>query len=69
MTVPARERAITDFESAEGVLVLLVSLKAAALGVNLTVANHVVLMDLWWNPTVEEQVGSYMRLQGVTVWT
>ena len=57
MTVPARERAITDFESAEGVLVLLVSLKAAALGVNLTVANHVVLMDLWWNPTVEEQVG------------
>eukprot|EP00878_Enallax_costatus_P034919 GHUV01038866.1.p1 GENE.GHUV01038866.1~~GHUV01038866.1.p1 ORF type:complete len:120 (+),score=30.05 GHUV01038866.1:31-390(+) len=31
------------------------SLKAAALGLNLTVANHVVLMDLWWNPTTEEQ--------------
>ena len=26
---------------------------------DLTVANHVVLMDLWWNPTVEEHVGSY----------
>lgn len=37
------------------VMTLLVSLKAAALGVNLTVANHVVLMDLWWNPTTEEQ--------------
>jgi hypothetical protein len=31
------------------------SLKAAALGLNLTVANHVVLVDLWWNPTTEEQ--------------
>ena len=47
---------------------LLVSLKAAALGVNLTVANHVVLMDLWWNPTVEEQVGgSYRGVQDGTV--
>ncbi len=38
------------------VCTLIVSLKAAALGVNLTAANHVVLLDLWWNPTVEEQV-------------
>jgi SNF2 family DNA or RNA helicase len=36
-------------------LLLLQSLKAAALGLNLTVANHVVLVDLWWNPTTEEQ--------------
>ncbi|GIM06399.1 hypothetical protein Vretimale_10704 [Volvox reticuliferus] len=55
MTVANRERAIQDFESKPEVMVLLVSLKAAALGVNLTVANHVVLMDLWWNPTTEEQ--------------
>eukprot|EP00195_Chlamydomonas_chlamydogama_P006844 CAMPEP_0202908280 /NCGR_PEP_ID=MMETSP1392-20130828/45514_1 /ASSEMBLY_ACC=CAM_ASM_000868 /TAXON_ID=225041 /ORGANISM="Chlamydomonas chlamydogama, Strain SAG 11-48b" /LENGTH=102 /DNA_ID=CAMNT_0049597537 /DNA_START=63 /DNA_END=368 /DNA_ORIENTATION=- len=55
MTVVARERAIGDFEQRGEVLVLLVSLKAAALGVNLTAANHVVLMDLWWNPTTEEQ--------------
>lgn len=34
---------------------LLVSLKAAGLGLNLTAANYVVLMDLWWNPSVEEQ--------------
>ncbi|MEW5312517.1 MAG: hypothetical protein WDW38_004147 [Sanguina aurantia] len=55
MTVAQRERAIGDFEERPDVLILLVSLKAAALGVNLTVANHVVLMDLWWNPTTEEQ--------------
>ena len=55
MSVSHRERAITDFEEKADVMVLLVSLKAAALGLNLTVANHVVLMDLWWNPTTEEQ--------------
>eukprot|EP00798_Chlamydomonas_sp_ICE-L_P030148 gene30148-35126_t len=48
-------KSISDFEDEPDVMILLVSLKAAALGVNLTVANHVVLMDLWWNPTIEEQ--------------
>jgi hypothetical protein len=57
MAVPQRERAVLDFEAQEGVLVLLVSLKAAALGLNLVSANHVVLMDLWWNPTVEVRGG------------
>jgi SNF2 family DNA or RNA helicase len=55
MTVAQRERAIEEFEKKDDVLVLVVSLKAAALGLNLTVANHVVLLDLWWNPTTEEQ--------------
>ncbi|GFR48225.1 hypothetical protein Agub_g10086, partial [Astrephomene gubernaculifera] len=55
MSVAHRERAISDFERRPDVLVLLLSLKAAALGVNLTAANHVVLLDLWWNPTTEEQ--------------
>ncbi len=34
---------------------LLVSLKAASLGLNQTAANHVILLDLWWNPAVEEE--------------
>ena len=55
MTVAQRERAIEEFERKDDVWVLVVSLKAAALGLNLTVANHVVLLDLWWNPTTEEQ--------------
>ena len=35
--------------------VMLMSLKCAALGLNLTVANHVIFTDLWWNPAVELQ--------------
>lgn len=55
MSVAQREKAVMDFEGRPEVFVLLVSLKAAALGVNLVAANHVVLMDLWWNPTQEAQ--------------
>jgi SNF2 family DNA or RNA helicase len=31
------------------------SLGAGGVGLNLTEANHVVLVDPWWNPAVEEQ--------------
>lgn len=55
MPVAHRDKAIADFESRPEVMILLVSLKAAAMGLNLTAANHVVLVDLWWNPTTEEQ--------------
>lgn len=41
-----RDQAIVDFQEQAGVNVLIVSLKAAALGLNLVAANHVVLMDL-----------------------
>lgn len=33
----------------------LASLKSACFGLNLTAANKVVLLDAWWNPTVEDQ--------------
>jgi superfamily II DNA or RNA helicase len=35
--------------------VLLVSLKAGGTGLNLTAADHVFLVDPWWNPAVEDQ--------------
>jgi superfamily II DNA or RNA helicase len=45
----------TRFQSAEGSPVLLMSLKAGGTGLNLTAADHVFLMDPWWNPAVEAQ--------------
>ncbi|MFE7479562.1 SNF2-related protein [Streptomyces sp. NPDC057552] len=52
--VPARERMVDRFQSAE-VPVFLLSLKAAGTGLNLTRAAHVIHYDRWWNPAVEEQ--------------
>ncbi|WWC70296.1 uncharacterized protein I206_104246 [Kwoniella pini CBS 10737] len=36
-------------------LVLLISLKAGGVGLNLTMANHVFMMDTWWNEAIEQQ--------------
>jgi SNF2 family DNA or RNA helicase len=35
--------------------VFLISLKAGGLGLNLTAAEYVFLLDPWWNPAVEQQ--------------
>jgi len=35
--------------------VFLISLKAGGLGLNLTAADYVYLLDPWWNPAVEAQ--------------
>lgn len=37
------------------VTVILISFKAGSTGLNLTCCNHVVLMDMWWNPALEDQ--------------
>ncbi len=47
MTIAARQAAIRDFSTRPEVTVMLVSLKAASLGVNLVSASQVVLLDLW----------------------
>ncbi|MDQ2643097.1 MAG: DEAD/DEAH box helicase, partial [Myxococcota bacterium] len=52
-----RDRAgvVSEFQSQDGPPVLLISLKAGGTGLNLTAADHVFLMDPWWNPAVEDQ--------------
>lgn len=55
MSVAAREKAIKDFSTLPKITVIIMSLKAASLGLNLVAANHVILLDLWWNPTTEDQ--------------
>ena len=50
-----RGEVVTRFQSADGPPVMLVSLKAGGSGLNLTAADHVFLVDPWWNPAVEDQ--------------
>ncbi|MFG2845141.1 DEAD/DEAH box helicase [Kitasatospora sp. NPDC048296] len=49
-----REEMVRRFQDGE-VPVLLLSLKAAGTGLNLTRAAHVIHYDRWWNPAVEDQ--------------
>jgi superfamily II DNA or RNA helicase len=52
-----RDRAgvVANFQNPEGPPVLLASLKAGGLGINLTAADHVFILDPWWNPAAEDQ--------------
>ena len=52
---PARDAMVERFQDADGPPLFLVSLKAGGTGLNLTAAAHVVHLDRWWNPAVEDQ--------------
>jgi len=55
MNVTSREEALKAFREDSSVRVLLMSLKAGGVALNLTVANEVFLLDPWWNPAAEMQ--------------
>ncbi|KAL1560204.1 helicase-like transcription factor CHR28 isoform X3 [Salvia divinorum] len=55
MPISARDKAVKEFKSLPEVTVMIMSLKAASLGLNMVAACHVILLDLWWNPTTEDQ--------------
>ncbi len=51
-----RQQMIDLFQKADGTHpILLLSLKAGGVGLNLTAATHVFHFDRWWNPAVENQ--------------
>jgi len=50
-----RGEVVGHFQGPDGPPVMLVSLKAGGTGLNLTAADHVFLLDPWWNPAVEDQ--------------
>ena len=52
--VREREAMVAAFQAGE-FPVFLLSLKAGGTGLNLTSADHVIHVDRWWNPAVEEQ--------------
>ncbi|KAF0687975.1 Aste57867_20356 [Aphanomyces stellatus] len=50
-----RERVLNRFNADPAVRVLVISLKAGGVGLNLTAASVVIMMDPWWNPGIEDQ--------------
>ncbi|KAJ7642840.1 SNF2 family N-terminal domain-containing protein [Mycena rosella] len=56
MDVKKRAAALDEFRApTRKPKVLIVSLKAGGVGLNLTTANHVFMMDCWWNAATENQ--------------
>ncbi|MBL9107443.1 MAG: DEAD/DEAH box helicase [Myxococcales bacterium] len=61
-----RGAVVDRFQAADGPPVMLVSLKAGGTGLNLTAADHVFLLDPWWNPAVEDQAADRAHRIGQT---
>ena len=60
-----RTRRVDTFQKGEGDF-FLISLKAGGMGLNLTAANYVILLDPWWNPAVENQAADRAHRIGQT---
>eukprot|EP00536_Pseudo-nitzschia_multiseries_P003648 jgi/Psemu1/186386/e_gw1.57.141.1 len=72
MNVQSRDEALKAFKEDPSVRVLLMSLKAGGVALNLTVANEAYLLDPWWNPAAEMQaidrthrLGQYRPIRAV----
>ncbi|KAK0559434.1 DNA helicase rad5 [Tilletia horrida] len=61
-----REEAIRAFSSSPKSMLFLISTRAGGVGLNLTAANHVWLLDYWWNTSVENQAIDRIHRLGQT---
>ncbi len=59
-----REEAVTEFQTRDSCPVFLISLKAGGVGLNLTAADYVFILDPWWNPAAEMQALSRAHRMG-----
>ncbi len=50
-----RQGQVEQFQQDENIKVFLISLKAGGVGLNLTAADYVFILDPWWNPAIEAQ--------------
>jgi len=67
MPMQARANASKQFGEQESVSVMLLSMRGAGVGIDLTMANKVLLMDPWWNPAAEEQAIDRVHRIGQTL--
>ena len=54
-TTKSRQSQVELFQNNESIKVFLISLKAGGVGLNLTAADYVFILDPWWNPAIESQ--------------
>lgn len=55
MTLDERNKAVKDFTDKPDKIVLLASLKCGGVGLNLTMASRVIVIDPWWNRSLQDQ--------------
>jgi non-specific serine/threonine protein kinase len=54
-SIAERETKVNEFQNNPNISLFFISLKAGGVGLNLTAASYVILLDPWWNPFAENQ--------------
>jgi len=54
-TTKNRGEVVKEFQQNKDIKLFLISIKAGGVGLNLTQADYVFILDPWWNPAVEQQ--------------
>ncbi|MDP7281646.1 MAG: C-terminal helicase domain-containing protein, partial [Candidatus Poribacteria bacterium] len=62
----SRQQVIDDFQQQKGFNAIVMSPKAAGVGLNITEANHVIHYSRWWNPAKEDQASDRVHRVGQT---
>lgn len=66
MSASRRDEALKTFDDDKETTILLASLAVASVGLNLVVANQVILSDSWWAPAIEDQAVDRVHRLGQT---
>ena len=61
-----RQKPVDSFQENPDIPIMLISLKAGGVGLNLTAADYVIMLDPWWNPAVENQAADRAHRIGQT---
>ena len=65
LPLPGSSKPLRPLQAGRGDL-FLISLKAGGFGLNLTVADYVIIADPWWNPAAEDQASGRAHRIGQT---
>jgi SNF2 family DNA or RNA helicase len=55
MSFSSREDQVKDFRDDEDIHVLISSLRTGGVGLDLSMANKCIMVDLWWNEAIQDQ--------------
>ncbi|KAL4784180.1 SNF2 family N-terminal domain-containing protein [Aspergillus varians] len=66
MRITARHKSLEDFENNPDITILIVSLYTGGTGLDMTVAQKCILVDLWWNEAVQNQAFCRLLRHGQT---
>ncbi|KIK51879.1 hypothetical protein GYMLUDRAFT_116768, partial [Collybiopsis luxurians FD-317 M1] len=64
MNMNQRKETLNAIRTVCSTTVVLVSLMAGGIGIDLSACNNVIMFDLWWNPAIEEQAVSRAHCMG-----